>query len=492
MASCPWTCGPNRGLSCNYILSNAQGTVRPTCAGLESNGCDCSGCSMCGLFDTPSPTPAYYAPTTTSFSDATTTVAVPPPGHWIHGGPTYYSNYDIGLYNSYYYLDRSNTDTDTSASSMLWIIISIAAVFVFVTGVLGFVVYRRRQARLRALAARQGGGQRRVVTQIELEEVESLPYVERVHDEPDSAAYPVAQSLTVVDSRSPSRSPSRQTSFAHLDTHVLSDDDDLVDEEAAQAAAHNEEAYTPGGGRSPMLRGRVRTVAENEMSGLASDNIPVATASLTSLHDAEPGHEERERAESVASVGSLGEQPASPRRGFTSWTFNANGGGEAGNDSDDDSDDSVTPRSPAHARFADEADYADTDNQMAFELMSGSGEDEVEEDDEIRLARALSLSMQQAYDEEPQQGDNECVSTSTLPNGGGGAGNTAADVQVVHSAPLAMEDHAATHAPQCVEDDIIVQLESDGEDDVGSEETADLASSSDEGGDGDTSNSAAW
>lgn len=513
MASCPWTCGPSHGLSCNYILSNAQGASRPTCAILESNGCDCSGCSLCELFATPSPAPDV--PTTTRFSvsddlTTTTTVAIPPPGHWNHGGPTYYSNiaYDIGFYSnsyySYYYYYYYNSNTDTSASSMLWIIISVAAVFVFVTGVLGFVVYRRRrQARLRALAARQGGGEPRVVTQIELEEVENLPYVERVHGEPpDSATYPVAQSLTVVDSRSPSRSPSRQTSFAHLDTHVLSDDDDLVDEEAARVAAHNEEAYTPGGGHSPMMRGRVRTVAENEMGDLASESIPVATASLASLHDAEAGHEERERHDSVASVDSLGEQPASPRQGFTSWTFNANGGSESGNtDDDDDSDDSVTPRSPAHARHTDEAGHAvptndDDNDQMAFELMSG--EDEDQEDDEIRLARALSLSMQQAYEEEPQQGDNESVSvSSTLTNGGGGgAGNAAADVPAVHShaAPVVVEVNAAAHAPHCVEDDDVVQLESDGEDDdVGSEETADLASSSDEGGDDDdTVNLTAW
>jgi len=179
---CPWTCGPSSDLSCDYIIQHAD-TAAVTCETLESQrGCNCGGCNC-------------LAPTTPFATPPTTTRPGPPGSHWQN---YYHNSYYYFYYSEYGYLQSGDSN------SMLWIIVGVAIVFVVATSILGAVVYRRRQAMRRArLANRQ-----RAVTEIELEEAERLPYVERVEDDPGTSVYPVAEPLRVVNSRSPSRSPS--------------------------------------------------------------------------------------------------------------------------------------------------------------------------------------------------------------------------------------------------------------------------------------------
>ena len=91
--------------------------------------------------------------------------------------------------------------------------------------------------------------------------------------------YPVAQSLTVVHSRSPSRSPSRQSSFANLGINTNNPDEG----EGGGGGAYNEEAYTPGAGHSPVVRRDVRSMAAGDANSDEDEDIPLAMPSLASL-----------------------------------------------------------------------------------------------------------------------------------------------------------------------------------------------------------------
>ncbi len=404
-----------------------------------------------------------------------------------------------GLWHRYYYY---GSNSDASASSMLWIIISVASVFVIVTSILGFVVYRRRQARLRARAARAENAPR-AVTEIELDEVDSLPYVERVQDDAaggNTAALPVAQSLTVVPSRTTSpRIASRQSSFAsgltlrpYNEAGSDQDDDDGGGGDHHSGARFNEESYMPGAGHSPVMQGHVRRVTAGADTGAAYDSadIPVATASLTCMPSLAPLRLEelrssRYRTESVGSLDSAGGgsggggdnddidngdnflQPA-----FSSWTFEGAAAGvelveEEGEDSHDEA---VTPSAPGAAPQCHQQ-YGGGGGGGG-DAAHQSEDDNDEDDEDFILARALSLSMQ-------HDGDDAAESTAAA---GGGAGAGAGGAAAASGA-------AAPSGLHCVEDES-VQLHDSGndndaqedEEDAQSEATADIASDSDEDG----------
>ena len=381
---------------------------------------------------------------------------------------------------------------------MLWIIISVASVFVVVTSILGFVVYRRRQARLRERAARAEQAPR-AVTEIELDDVESLPYVERVQDEAGSAALPVAQSLTVVPSRTTSpRAASRTPSVATgltLRTHDEAGSDHGNDDSGdggEHHARHNEESYVPGAGHSPVMQGHVRRVTGAD-GAADSAGIPVATASLTCLPSLVPlrlaSLEQRSggaaagryRTDSDSSVDSSGGgggddfmQPA-----FSSWTFQgAAAAVEEVEDSHDEadgvprsprSDGSLTPRAPYQGGDVGGGGGA-IDGRRQRTGSDSDADDhhlgsEDDEDEDVILALALSLSMQHEFDGAER-------------TAGGGTGGASAEAVVPSAGAAPSELH-------CVEDDI-VQLHDPGDDeeeeeeDAQSEATADIASESDE------------
>ena len=191
---CPATCVGLK--TCDALIAErAEDGITLTCAWLEHSwSCNCLGC-QCGAAFTVQPDP----PTTTLGLPTTPT----PPYH-------HHVNYDYSYAPWYYYMPDSDGLAEyddyyyySNPSSMLWIIVSVAAVFVIATTILGFLIHRRRRMRMLAMAAHSGDDNRsRAVTEIQVEEVATLPFVERVTEDDGRNRYPVAQTLTVVPSRS--------------------------------------------------------------------------------------------------------------------------------------------------------------------------------------------------------------------------------------------------------------------------------------------------
>jgi hypothetical protein len=375
----------------------------------------------------------------------------------------------------------SAADPYDPSSSMLWIIVSVASVFVVATAILGFLIYQRRQARLRLLAQqgtrRNGsssgdGSAPRAVTEIELEEAESLPYVERVDEEPNSPAYPVAQSLTVV-----SRGPSRASSFASLRRERS------LREMQWDGAASGASAGSPTLFRTDS----VRSISREDVVG-DDDHIPVALTTAEVLgEDAardrscscssdDSSGSTTSIANSVDSLGSFGDgEPhaaaASPSQrtwGHASMRLEAEAVAAASAFPD-----GHPVQQQQHDHRGDrQADY-DFDDDEYHITVSG-------DDDELQLARVLSLSMQ-AYH---QSGAPSAPTGDGDTGGGGGGGHV--DACAGGSGQAHDGDADGVVSLDCV---VIDDAASDGE---SSSETENIASDSDTGGGGGDGDAPAW
>lgn len=404
---CLRTCN---GYSCDEWITSGVVPV-PTCQVLENNmQCSCDGCTLCSDSNAP-PIPSSTTSTTYSYS----------PPAWVQINPTRPTYYPVSS-------DISNSD-----SSLLTVTLSIAAVFFVATAIIIIVVYRRRQARLRALA---NTGTPRVVTEIEMEEAQMLPYVARVEEdnsERNTHAYPVAETLRVVSNGRHSRSNSVTSARSSPDHHILLRSDSVrsinADEVGADidnipiAMTTVQHSFTNNNSRRRSLSCSSnsscssRSTIDSELS-LGINDGPVADASRqpssVSVLASQPPHQQQVLPVSSSIHLSNSIAPAVPDFHYDGRTLPT------------DSD------SSGHVVHIEAAGHEEGFRDVEYENML--------------LARALSLSMQ----------DNEAPNLENDVHAGGNNGNSIGSFV----SPSAVRDES--------DSDQTANLASDSDDSVGS------------------------